>query len=154
MQDGDAWHLLPSSGRGAPDRPRLTEDNVWALGRCTVCPIRARCLAEFTAKSPELRTSQIAGGVVWNGRGQPTRQWQGGNPLGNKSPGFKPVECGTASAAKRHRERGEHIDDECLQAVRAYDRERRRRQRARPAAEAPLPAVDQSPGRDVVGKVA
>jgi ribosomal protein S21 len=37
--------------------------------------------------------------------------------------------CGTLAAARRHRARGEPVDDACVEAERTYDRERRRAER-------------------------
>lgn len=37
--------------------------------------------------------------------------------------------CGTPTAAKRHQARGEPVDEACREALRAYDRQRKRRER-------------------------
>lgn len=37
--------------------------------------------------------------------------------------------CGTLAAARRHRSRNEPVDDACVEAERAYDRDRKRTQR-------------------------
>ena len=58
--------------------------------------------------------------------------------------------CGTPGAAARHRVRGEPLDEECLQAVRDYERERKRDSR-HPRCADPSASV-RSP--DLVGEVA
>lgn len=48
-------------------------------------------------------------------------------------PGWDPrllKPCGTHAAYERHRKRGEFIDDKCREGERAYQRSRRRRERA------------------------
>lgn len=72
---GDRWHLSPGKGRGAPGRVVMSEENWWALFQCQSCPVRDRCLEKFASLPVMQRRSQIAGALVWNSKGVPTRNY-------------------------------------------------------------------------------
>lgn len=59
----------------------------------------------------------------------PRRQRRAGRPRGNYWPEERLRPHGTATAYKRHVKRGEEPCDPCIDAIRIYDRDRKRRQR-------------------------
>lgn len=71
-RDPNWWDLLPTRSNG---RLRLTADNRKAKALCQRCPIRTRCLVEFSGQPTKTRAGHIAGGVVWGSHGNPVRSY-------------------------------------------------------------------------------
>jgi hypothetical protein len=105
---------------GRNDRePEPVRQNRYALAReiCAHCPVAEACLNE--ALTDEHTEGVRAGYLFWGGRPVPDT-YHPNQPLH----GHTRRPCGTA-AAKRHHKNGEPLDDDCRQALNAWERNRR-----------------------------
>jgi hypothetical protein len=114
----------------------------WAMWVCrNECPVARQC-HQWATDHAELVDRAVYGGVWWTrSRTDAGRRYGPVRPSRYASPAQppaaarmlgldRPKPCGTRAAARRHRERGEPVDDACLAAEREYDRERKREERA------------------------
>lgn len=97
--------------------------NSAAVAICNGCPVKDACL-EYA-----LPRAELAG--VWGGMSETHRRMLR-SALGRRS-AATPHPCGTRAAHARHLSKGEDPCADCVEAERTYQREAKRRQRARAA---------------------
>lgn len=98
---------------------------------CRTCPVADYCLDYALAVNPRDDLG------IWGATSQQerirVRKLRGTTPTvstGRKEPTRPPAACGTNSGYQRHRRNGEEACPECLQAMAAYDRQRKHARKA------------------------